>query len=181
MSAGAGSVLVRRASQVLTCTGDGPSGLAVVDGPAAVLVTGGRVAWAGPESDIPAGHGEVAELNAAGRCVVPGFVDAHTHLVFGGDRAEEFEARLAGRPYAAGGIGTTVAATRAATTGELLARTRRLAIEAISSGTTTLEVKSGYGLSIDDERRCLEVAADLTPHVTFLGAHVVPEDRTAGE
>ena len=117
---------------------------------------------------------EVVELD--GRCVIPGFVDSHTHLVFGGDRAAEFEARLSGIPYAAGGIRTTVAATRAASTSELLARTQRLAAEARASGTTTLEVKSGYGLTVEDERRCLEVARQVTPHTTFLGAHVPEGD-----
>jgi imidazolonepropionase len=113
---------------------------------------------------------ELVELD--GRCLVPGFVDSHTHLVFAGDRSEEFEARLAGRPYAAGGIRTTVAATRAATTEQLSASAARLAAEALRSGTTTVEVKSGYGLTVDDERRLLEVARTLTPHTTFLGAHV---------
>ena len=113
---------------------------------------------------------EVVELE--GRCVVPGFVDSHTHLVFGGDRTPEFEARMAGTPYAAGGIRTTVAATRAATTEELTARAQALAAEALRSGTTTLEVKSGYGLTVEHERRLLEVARTVTPHTTFLGAHV---------
>lgn len=120
---------------------------------------------------------EVLELD--GRCAVPGFVDAHTHLVFGGDRAEEFEARLAGKPYAAGGIRTTVAATRAASTAELTARAVRLAAEALRSGTTTLEVKSGYGLTVQDELRCLQAAAAVTEHRTYLGAHVVPDGTTA--
>ena len=137
--------------------------------PATALVT---------EDGIVVGHhegaaDEVVELD--GRCLIPGFVDSHTHLVFAGDRTEEFEARMAGIPYAAGGIRTTVAATRAASSTDLLARATRLAQEALRSGTTTLEVKSGYGLTVDDERRCLEVAAALTAHVTFLGAHVVPE------
>jgi len=147
-------------------------------GDAALVADGGRVAWIGPAADAPAAD---ERLDAAVGCVLPGFVDAHTHLVFGGDRAEEFEARLAGRPYAAGGIRTTVAATRAAPTAVLLDRARRLAAEALASGTTTVEVKSGYGLCVEEERRCLEVAAQLTPHVTFLGAHVVPEGRQAGE
>lgn len=137
----------------------------------ALVVDDGRVAWTGPSAAAPACD-EI--LDCADGTVIPGFVDSHTHLVFGGDRTEEFEARLAGRPYAAGGIRTTVAATRAASTEELLRRTQRLAAEALRSGTTTMEVKSGYGLTVEDERRCLEVAAELTPHRTFLGAHVVP-------
>ena len=143
---------------------------------AALVVEDGLVAWAGPAPDAPSCD-EI--LDVAGGSVIPGFVDSHTHLVFGGDRTAEFEARLAGRPYAAGGIRTTVAATRATSTGELRQRTARLAAEALRSGTTTLEVKSGYGLTVADERRCLEVAAQITPHRTFLGAHVVPEDVAA--
>ncbi|MGZ6827958.1 MAG: imidazolonepropionase [Mycobacteriales bacterium] len=139
----------------------------------ALVVEDGRVVHHG---EAPAD--EVVELE--GRCVVPGFVDSHTHLVFGGDRTAEFEARLAGMPYAAGGIRTTVEATRAATTAQLLARTRHLAAEARRSGTTTLEVKSGYGLTVEDERRCLEVARAVTPHTTFLGAHVPDGDGYVG-
>lgn len=139
---------------------------------AALLVEDGVVAWSGPAAEAPAADDR---LDVAGGCVVPGFVDSHTHLVFGGDRTAEYEARLAGKPYAAGGIRTTVAATRAASTDELRRRARRLAMEALRSGTTTLEIKSGYGLTVEDELRCLQVAAELTPHVTFLGAHVPPD------
>ncbi|MCA1711719.1 MAG: imidazolonepropionase [Actinobacteria bacterium] len=139
------------------------------EGPvSALVIDGGRVV---SHQEEPAD--EVLELD--GRCALPGFVDAHTHLVFGGDRAEEFEARLGGTPYAAGGIRTTVAATRAASTDELTARAVRLAAEALRSGTTTLEVKSGYGLTVEDELRCLQAAAAVTEHRTFLGAHVVPD------
>jgi imidazolonepropionase len=118
-------------------------------------------------------------LDVDGGCVLPGFVDAHTHLVFGGDRTDEFEARLVGKPYAAGGIRTTVAATRSLSTAALTSRAVRLADEALRSGTTTLEVKSGYGLTVDDELRCLEAASAVTAHRTFLGAHVVPSGMTA--
>ncbi len=139
---------------------------------AALVLDEGRVAWSGTSSAAPACD-EV--LDVEGACVLPGFVDSHTHVVFGGDRVEEFTARLAGTPYAAGGIRTTVAATRAASDEELLARARRLAAEALRSGTTTLEVKSGYGLTVEDERRSLEVARQVSRHTTFLGAHVVPD------
>lgn len=145
---------------------------------AALVVEHGRVAWTGNDADAPSCD---ESRYVAGGSVVPGFVDSHTHLVFGGDRTEEFEARLAGRPYAAGGIRTTVAATRAASTDELRHRVERLAAEALRSGTTTLEVKSGYGLTVEDERRCLDLAARITPHRTFLGAHVVPEGTSAAE
>lgn len=158
--------------------GEGPLG-EIAD--AAVVVDRGRVAWIGRRADVPEQAGD-ERLDARGGCVLPGFVDSHTHLVFGGDRAEEFAARLAGEPYAAGGIRVTVAATRAASPAELLARSRRLAAEALRQGTTTLEVKSGYGLSVEGERKQLEVAGQLEashlPAVTptFLGAHVVPAE-----
>lgn len=115
-------------------------------------------------------------IDAGGRCVIPGFVDSHTHLVFAGDRSAEFVARMAGQPYEAGGIRTTVAATRAASDEEL----RQLAVarrdEARRAGITTLEIKSGYGLTAPDEARCLRLASELTTETTFLGAHVVPPE-----
>jgi imidazolonepropionase len=115
-------------------------------------------------------------LDAGGRCVIPGFVDSHTHLVFAGDRADEFAARMAGRPYAASGIRVTTAATREAGKEELrgLARARRG--EALGAGITHLEIKSGYGLEPEAERRSCAVAAELTDDVTFLGAHAVPPE-----
>ena len=140
---------------------------------AAIVLDAGRVAWVGSAAATPVAD---ERIDADGGTVVPGFVDSHTHLVFGGDRAEEFEARLAGKPYAAGGIRTTVRATRDLSTPQLRVRATRLAAEALRSGTTTLEIKSGYGLTVADELRCLEVAATLTAHRTFLGAHVVPDD-----
>jgi len=144
----------------------------------ALALSDGVVSWVGPASSAPACD---QVLSAGGGCVVPGFVDSHTHLVFGGDRVSEFVARLAGQPYAAGGIRTTVAATRAASTASLLASAERLADEALRSGTTTIEVKSGYGLTVEDERRCLDVAATITRHRTFLGAHVVPAELSAAD
>jgi imidazolonepropionase len=143
---------------------------------AALVVERGRVAWVGSSAVTPVAD---ERIDLDGATVVPGFVDSHTHLVFGGDRSEEFEARLAGEPYAAGGIQTTVSATRALPTPQLRVRATRLAAEALRSGTTTLEIKSGYGLTVEDELRSLEVAATLTPHRTFLGAHVVPEGTDA--
>jgi imidazolonepropionase len=115
-------------------------------------------------------------LDAGGRCVIPGFVDSHTHLVFAGDRAAEFAARMAGAPYEAGGIRVTTDATRAASTAELerLAAARR--DEALRAGITELEIKSGYGLEVETERRLCEVASGITAEVTFLGAHAVPAD-----
>ncbi len=115
-------------------------------------------------------------IGAGGCCVLPGFVDSHSHLVFGGERSEEFAARMAGRPYQAGGIRTTVAATRAASDLELSTRAVSLLAEARRSGTTTIEIKSGYGLTCFDESRTLAVGAQLTDETTFLGAHVVPPE-----
>ena len=138
---------------------------------AAVVLDGERVGWVGPAARAPAADQQV---DLDGRCGLPGFVDAHTHLVFAGDRAGEFAARMAGERYAAGGIRTTVAATRAATQDELAARTAALVDELLRQGTTTVEIKSGYGLSVRDESRCLAVAARHTAETTFLGAHVVP-------
>lgn len=137
---------------------------------AGVVVDAGRVVWVGDTADVPATDQRV---DVAGRCVVPGFVDSHSHLVFAGDRAHEFAARMAGRPYAAGGIRTTVAATRAASDDELRANATRLLAEMRRQGTTTVEIKSGYGLTVADEARALAIARELTEEVTYLGAHVV--------
>jgi imidazolonepropionase len=150
--------------------GAGPLGL-VRD--AALVVAGGRVAWVGPAAAAPAADRRV---DLGGRAAVPGFVDSHSHLVFAGDRAAEFEARMTGTPYDGGGIATTTAATRAADDASLAGGLRRLVAEARAQGTTTLEVKSGYGLTVADEARALRVAAEVTPHTTFLGAHVVPPE-----
>ncbi len=113
------------------------------------------------------------------RTVLPGFVDSHAHLVFAGDRAAEFAARMAGQPYTGGGIRTTVAATRAATDSELRGTVARLRAEALRQGTTTIEIKSGYGLTVADEARSLRIAAEFTDETTFLGAHVVPAEYAA--
>ncbi|SEJ23352.1 imidazolonepropionase [Demequina mangrovi] len=137
---------------------------------AAVVVDGGRIAWVGPSTAAPAAD---TVTDAGGAAVIPGFVDSHTHAVFGGDRTAEFDARMSGAKYTAGGIRSTVAATRAASTEELAERTQALLTEALRQGTTTAEIKSGYGLDVATERRLLEVAARFTDEVTFLGAHVV--------
>jgi imidazolonepropionase len=140
---------------------------------AAVVVDGGKVAWTGPAAQAPAAD---AAYDVGGRAVIPGFVDSHSHLVFAGDRAAEFAARMAGERYDGGGIRSTVAATRAATDEQLTGNLLRLLGEMRRQGTTTVEVKSGYGLSVRDEARSLAVAARLTPETTFLGAHVVPPE-----
>ncbi|WP_442738096.1 imidazolonepropionase [Streptomyces pseudogriseolus] len=147
---------------------------------AAVVIEGNRVVWTGAASKAPATDNRV---DAGGRAVLPGFVDSHSHLVFAGDRTEEFNARMSGRPYSAGGIRTTVAATRAASEAELEATLTRHLAEALRQGTTTFETKSGYGLTVEDEERALRLAARHTDEVTYLGAHVVaPEyaDDPAG-
>jgi imidazolonepropionase len=141
---------------------------------AALVVEAGAVAWTGAAAEAP--PADVA-YDLGGRAVVPGFVDSHSHLLFAGDRAEEFAARMTGTPYSAGGIRTTVAATRAASDEQLAANLGRLLDEMHRQGTTTVEVKSGYGLTVHDEARALAIAAQATPETTFLGAHVVPPEH----
>lgn len=172
------SVLFRHVGELVTNdpeAGEGPLGV-VTD--AALLVSTGRVVWSGPGAAAPEAAGDEA-VDVGGRAVLPGFVDSHTHIVFAGDRAAEFSARMAGLPYAAGGIATTVAATRAAGDAELAATLRRLLAEAARSGTTTLECKSGYGLDVEDEARILRIASAVVEETTFLGAHVVPAEYSS--
>ena len=145
---------------------------------AALVIDGDRVAWAGPAGDAPAAD---EEYDAGGRAVLPGFVDSHAHLVFAGERAEEFAARMSGLPYAAGGIRTTVERTRAASDDDLRANVRRIVGEMARQGTTTVECKSGYGLTVEQEERAVRIAAELVDEVTFLGAHVVPAGMDAAE
>ncbi|MFF1347145.1 imidazolonepropionase [Streptomyces sp. NPDC058322] len=140
---------------------------------AAVVIEGDRIVWTGESSKAPATDNAV---DAGGRAMVPGFVDSHSHLVFAGDRTEEFNARMSGRAYSAGGIRTTVAATRAATDEQLAANVARYLAEALRQGTTTFETKSGYGLTVEDEARALRIAARHTEEVTYLGAHIVSPD-----
>jgi imidazolonepropionase len=153
---------------------------------AAVVVSAGRVAWTGPDAELPPDAPEQT-LDAGGAAVVPGFVDAHTHLMYAGVRRDEFVARLAGVPYDGGGIRTTVEATAAATDDELLALAAGRVAAALAHGTTTMEVKSGYGLTIESELRLLRLIGELgrrTPvrlEATYLGAHVVPSGRDRGE
>lgn len=141
---------------------------------AAVIVEGDRVAWVGPRASADRRVDEV--LDAGGRAVIPGFVESHSHLVFAGDRAQEFAARMAGEKYAAGGIRSTLAATRAASDQELSANVARLKGEYLAQGTTTVEIKSGYGQSVPDEARSLTVARSHTPFTTLLAAHVTPPE-----
>ena len=189
------AVLVTDIGQLVTCSpelGDG-SPLGVLQDAAVVLeevpaagasayrmIEGepvpdrGHVAWVGRAADAPAAD-EV--LSVGGRCVVPGFVDSHAHLMFAGDRGEEFAARMTGQPYDGGGIAVSVAATRAASDEELLDLLLDRVLEMRAQGTTTVEVKSGYGLTVEDEARALRLACEAgIEETTFLGAHVVPPE-----
>lgn len=162
--------------------GRGPAGAGAPDPggrlrDAAVVVESGRIAWVGPSAAAPAAD---ERFDAAGRALLPGWVDSHTHLVFAGDRTAEFEARMAGEAYAAGGINVTVAATRAASDAALEANLARLVAEARQGGTTVIETKTGYGLTVADEARSARIAGAHADAVTFLGAHVVPEGAARG-
>jgi len=139
---------------------------------AALAVSDGKVTYAGSAASAPSCD-EVIDLD--GRSVIPGFVDSHAHLMFAGDRSEEFASRITGKPYAAGGIRNTVKATRSASDDELRENAKALINEFYSSGITQFEIKSGYGLDVETEARSLKIASELTKHTTFLGAHVVPE------
>ena len=174
-------LVVIGASQVVTCdpkSGDGPLGV-IEKG--ALAAFEGSVAWVGREADL---HAEVErtddahEVDAGGGAVIPGLVEPHTHLVFAGDRSAEFAARLRGEHYAAGGVRRTVAATRAASNDDLRTLARERLDRFLAHGVTTVESKSGYGLTPEHERRLLEVAATVDHPVevvrTFMGAHVVP-------
>lgn len=150
--------------------GDGALG---VRHDAAVVFEDGVVAWVGDSANAPAadtGH------DLGGRAVLPGFVESHSHLVFAGERAEEFAARMSGEKYAAGGIRTTIEATRAASDDQLAANVRRLLDESLRSGSTTVEIKSGYGQSTRDELRSVQIAGRFTDEVTLLAAHVPPPE-----
>jgi imidazolonepropionase len=153
----------------------GPGPFAVIEDAALVIETG-RIAWTGPAAQAPAAD-DVTDC--AGRCVVPGFVDSHAHLIFAGERSAEFAARMSGAAYRAGGIRSTVTATRAAPDAVLRANLRALTGEMLRQGTTTLECKSGYGLTVADEQRSVRLAAEVTSEVSYLGAHVVPAEFTA--
>lgn len=140
---------------------------------AAVVVQDGLIAWVGPGAAAPSAD---ERQDLGGRAVVPGFVDSHSHLVFAGDRSQEFSARMTGTRYDTGGIATSVGATRAAGDDELRTLVAARVAEMRAQGTTTVEIKSGYGLSVRDEARSLRIAAEFTSETTFLGAHVVPPE-----
>jgi imidazolonepropionase len=160
------ATLFRNISSLVTNTDD-------VFASPAFIVNDGEVAWVGEAKNAPAADSQIDLQN---QTVIPGFVDSHAHLMFAGDRAEEFSARMQGQSYSAGGIKTTVAATREATDAQLEANLARLVAEMHASGITTFETKSGYGLDVATESRSLAIAAKHTSETTFLGAHVVPQE-----
>lgn len=169
------SVIYTDIAQLVTC--DGPSetaesALGVIHD-AAVISQHGEIAWLGPAAHAPAADRSVS---LRGRAVVPGFVDSHTHLVFAGDRSAEFAARMTGVPYDGGGIATTVAATRAASDEDLSDLLNTRLAEMRRQGTTTVEIKSGYGLDVETEARMLRIASGATDETTYLGGHVVPPE-----
>lgn len=140
---------------------------------AAVVVSDDAVAWIGPASDAPPAD---QRIDLDGRTLIPGFVDSHSHLVFAGDRSAEFTARMTGAPYDGGGIASTMAATRSASDDELRSLVAARVAEMRRQGTTTIEIKSGYGLSVADEARALRIGGEFTAETTYLGAHVVPPE-----
>jgi imidazolonepropionase len=182
-------LVIDRIGQLVTCdptVGEGPLGivrdaaLVVQDGRVVAIERAGRTTVGGRTGSGPgtSSDPDAAErvIDAGGRCVIPGFVDSHTHLVFAGDRAAEFVARMAGEPYRAGGIMTTVAATRAAGEGELRALAAARRAEQLAAGITHSEIKSGYELTVEGEARLCRLAGELTDDVTFLGGHLVPAE-----
>ncbi|MBI3912968.1 MAG: amidohydrolase family protein, partial [Chloroflexi bacterium] len=191
-------LLIHSAAQLLTLAGDAPkrgaaqSDLAIIpDG--ALAITGDKIFALGATRDIlPLADAHTRLIDARGKIILPGFVDAHTHVLFSGDRANEFEMRLQGATYldiqkAGGSIMSTVRATRAASRAELIAQTRARLDAMLAHGTTTAEVKTGYGLNLETEMKMLDAIAalnaehamDLVP--TFLGAHVVPTEYQGRE
>ncbi|MDO5740919.1 MAG: imidazolonepropionase [Ornithinimicrobium sp.] len=181
------SMLITDIGELVTCdeTIDGAveeplhAGLGMLRDAAIVIAGGGEdaapvIEWIGPAAQAPAADWAIS---LEGRAVVPGFVDSHSHLVFAGDRSSEFAARMSGTPYDGGGIAFSVEATRAATDDELRTLIAHRVAEMRAQGTTTVEIKSGYGLNVQDEARSVRLAREVTSEVTFLGAHVVPPDR----
>jgi len=173
------STVITGIGELATCDGTGPDRLGIKRD-AAVVIDDSLIAWIGAAAEAPAAD---TRIDIEGRAIIPGFVDSHSHLVFAGDRGAEFAARMMGKPYDGGGIGVTVAATRAATDDELRRLLAARIAELQALGTTTIEIKSGYGLTVHDEVRALQIAGEFSGETTFLGAHVVPaeyaEDRAA--
>ncbi len=158
--------------ELVTCDGTGPDGLGIRSN-VALVIENDAIAWIGAAADTPSADNVI---DIGGRAIIPGFVDSHSHLVFAGDRGGEFAARMTGQPYDGGGVGDTVAATRATPDEELTRLLAARIAELRALGTTTIEIKSGYGLTVADEVRALQIAQQFTTETTFLGAHVVPAE-----
>jgi imidazolonepropionase len=158
--------------ELVTCDGTSADLLGIRSN-AALVIEEDVIAWIGSAAEAPAAD---TKINVGGRVIIPGFVDSHSHLIFAGDRAAEFTARMTGQPYDGGGIGVTVAATRAASDDELTRLLATRIAEQRALGTTTVEIKSGYGLTVADEVRALTIARQFTTEATFLGAHVLPAE-----
>ena len=175
-------LVVRGAGRLVTCDPERDGALGVIER-GALAAREGSVVWCGPEVELAGAvtfAPDAIEIDGEGAAVLPGLVDCHTHLVFAGERLEEFAARMRGERYDTGGVRVTTTATRAASTETLHALARARLDRFLSFGVTTVEAKSGYGLTVEHERRLLEVAATLAHPVevvrTFMGAHVVPEE-----
>lgn len=166
------TIAVTGINELVTCDDSTADKLGIRTG-AAIVVEDGRVAWIGSSGQVPAAD---RSIDLDGRALVPGFVDSHSHLVFAGDRSAEFTARMTGQPYDGGGIAGTVAATRASSDDRLRTLLAGRVAEMRGQGTTTVEIKSGYGLTVTDEVRALRLAGEVTTETTFLGAHVVPPE-----
>lgn len=166
------STLLTGIAQLVTNTNVGEGALGVVRD-AAVLIVDDTVQWLGAAVDAPAAD---EQRDLEGRAVFPGFVDSHAHLIFAGDRADEFSARMSGDSYSAGGIKRTMALTRAASDDDLRRHCAALVAEMAESGITHLEIKSGYGLTVHDEVRAVKIAREFTDDVTLLAAHVMPPE-----
>jgi imidazolonepropionase len=166
------STVITGIGELVTCDGTSADLLGIRSN-AALVIEEDVIAWIGSAAEAPAAD---TKINVGGRVIIPGFVDSHSHLIFAGDRAAEFTARMTGQPYDGGGIGVTVAATRAASDDELTRLLATRIAEQRALGTTTVEIKSGYGLTVADEVRALTIARQFTTEVTFLGAHVLPAE-----
>jgi imidazolonepropionase len=166
------STVITGIGELVTCDGTSADLLGIRSN-AALVIEEDVIAWIGSAAEAPAAD---TKIDVGGRVIIPGFVDSHSHLIFAGDRAAEFTARMTGQPYDGGGIGVTVAATRAASDDELTRLLAARIAELRALGTTTVEIKSGYGLTVADEVRALTIARQFTTEATFLGAHVLPAE-----
>ena len=166
------STLITSIGELVTCDDSTEDRLGIRHD-AAIVITDDEVSWMGADTEAPPAD---QRIDLGGRTLIPGFVDSHSHLVFAGDRSAEFAARMIGAPYDGGGIASTMAATRSASDDELRLLVAARVAEMRAQGTTTVEIKSGYGLSIADEARALRIAGEFTAETTFLGAHVVPPE-----